>query len=146
MEQDKLNIFDVLTQINKKNFHYLDTLSDDVRKQFSPYVVYQWLTCTDNPEQYALLAHLVNDKVLELSNHPGLVYKLFCATSCGPHTRYNWMYKKKGSSAPIKIVAEYLKCSNRVAKMHVSYFSKDDIIKMAKKLGYQDTEIKSLLK
>lgn len=146
MESDNLNIFDVLSQINKKNFHYLESLPDDVRKQFSPYVVHQWLTCTDSSEQYTLLAHFVNDKVLELSNHPNLLFKLYCATSCGTYTRYNWIYKKKESSLPITVIAEYLKCSKRVAKMHLPGYEKADIVKMAKKLGYQDAEIKSLLK
>lgn len=145
MDTEKLSIFDVLNQINNKNFNYLDTLSDDMRKQFSPYVVHQWLTCTDNPEQYMLLAHYVNENILALSNHPELLYKLLCTTSCGSRTRYNWMYKKKESSLPITIISEYLKCSKRVAKMHLPSFNHDDIVKMAKKLGYQDADIKKLL-
>ena len=142
---EKLNIFDVFKQINVKNYNYLNTLPETLRNQFSSYLTFRWMLGTDNPEQLMLLGEYVNDKVLKLSNHPNLLYKLYCTTSCDRNTRYSWIYPKKDSSAQIKIIAEYLSCSHRVAKLHLPSFTHDDVIEMAKDLGYQDAEIKKLL-
>ena len=142
--EEKLNIFDVLKQINNKNFNYLDELPEKLSSQFSSYMVYQWLTCSDDPAHIALLAKYVNDAVLVLAPHPKLLYKLYCVTSCGKNTRYNWKFKKKEASLKLKIVSEYFECSKRVACMHMEELSEKDIKEMAYELGYQESELKKL--
>lgn len=141
---EKLNIFEVLKQINNKNFNYLDELPEKLSSQFNSYITYQWLTCTDNTAHFILLSKYVNDAVLELAQHPKLLYKLFCATSCGKNTRYNWKYKKKEASLKLQIVAEYFECSKRVASFHIEELSQQDIKTMAYELGYQESELKKL--
>lgn len=142
---EKLNIFDVFANINAKNYNYLNNLPDPLKNQFSSYLTFRWLAGTDNAEQMMLMNYYVNDKVLLLAKHPNLLYKLFCTTSCDKRTRYNWIYPKKDSSGKIKIIAEYLSCSYRVARLHLPSFKPEDILEMAHELGYQDAEIKKLL-
>ena len=142
---EKLNIFDVLKQINAKNYNYLNDLPESLRNQFSSYMTYRWMYGTDNPEQLTLMGYYVNDKVLQLANHPNLLYKLYCTSSCNRNTRYSWVFPKKDSSVQIKIISEYLSCSYRVARLHLPSFTRDDIIEMAHELGYQDAEIKKSL-
>lgn len=144
--EEKLNLFDVLKNINNKNFDYIDNLPEKLQKQFSTYMTYQWLTCTDNDTQVMLLAKYVNDAVLPLANHPRLLYKLFCVTSCGRNTRYNWKYTKKDTSLKLEVVAKYYDCSKRIAKLHMEDTSDEDIKQMAYDLGYQDAELKKLFK
>lgn len=141
---EKLNIFDVLKQINSKNYNYLNNLPESLRIQFNSYMTYKWLVGTDDPVQIMLIGDYVNDKVLTLAKHPDLLFKLFCTTS-DRHNRYSWIYPKKDSSESVKVIAEYLECSYREARLHLNSFTSDDIVQMANELGYQDAEIKKLL-
>jgi hypothetical protein len=143
MSEDKLDIFEVLNNINKKNYHYYDNLSDRMKSMFSPYLVYQWMTSTNDPLQLMLLDRLVSRKLFVLNNHKDLLYKLLCIT-VGNSQRYSWIYKKSGNNEKINVIAKYLGCSKREAKLHSDFFSSNDIKDMLYDMGYQDDEIKKL--
>lgn len=140
---DKLDIFDVLKNINNKNFNYINDLSEDKKKMFSPYVVFQWLSSSNNPQQIMVLNH-INRIMFKLQDHPTLIYKLFCISSVNKFEKYNWIYKKEAKDESTKIISEFLGCSFKVAKLYKKIYNNHDIQKMAKDLGYQDREIKDL--
>lgn len=140
----KLDIFEVLNNINAKNYNYLDSLDPDVSKQFTPYVVLSWLSSSTDPLQIMLLQEFVNKRFFQLSNHPKLLYRLFCITANNRNMRYNWMYKKQAKSDRVDILSKYFNCSTRVAKLYDPLYSSDDITKMVESLGYQSAEIKKL--
>lgn len=138
----KLDIFDVLRNINNKNYHYLDQVEDP--SAFTPFVVHSWISSSTDPLQIMLLDEFVNKRYFKLSAHPDLLYKLFCITARNKNMKYNWLYKKQSSNDALTIIAEYLKCSKREAKLHIDSFTLDDIKEMADELGYQPAEIKKL--
>lgn len=144
MATERLDIFEVLRNINKKNYNYVQDLEDDQRKQFSPFVVNQWLCCSNSPLQIVLMDKLVNRRFFKLSRHPNLIYKLFCIAAVDKNARYNWLFKKAEKSDAIDIIAKYLDCSRRDASRYKDSFSQDDIKEMIVTLGYQPSEIKKL--
>lgn len=139
-DKPKLDIFEVLRQINNKNYNYYDKLSDQEKKLFQPFLVYQWLTSTDNGMQLSILNH-IGSMVYELSNFPNLLYKLFCVSSRSQNTRYSWLYKKQPKIEAEFIIAKYLGCSVRVAKMHTEFFSDTQLKEMMDSLGMQLSEV-----
>lgn len=145
MTEEKLDIFDVLTNINKKNYHFYSNLDDRMKAMFSPYVVYNWMTSSPDPLQIILMDRIIGEKVFTLSDHKELLYKLFCVTVNKP-VRYEWIYKKNADNEKISIIAEYLNCSKRVAKLYNDFYDKNDITEMLQDMGYQDDEIKKRLK
>ena len=141
--KERLDIFEVLREINNKNYKYLDTLDDNLKKSFTPYVVFQWLQSTDEPNQMIILNH-ISPMIFDLQDHPELLFKLFCISSMNKYTRYSWIFPKATKDDSIDILSQYLECSPRNAKEYKEFYTKDDIIIMAKELGYQDAEIKKL--
>jgi hypothetical protein len=135
----KLDIFEVIKNINQKNFGYYDSLPKHLQKQFSPYMVYQWMISTKDPYQLIVLNEIPS--IFKLSKHPGLVYRLFCIAAA--RSEYKWMFKTS-STDKVKVIADYLKCSKKDARLHEDFFSKDDILEMCSELGYQEAEIKKL--
>ena len=141
--KERLDIFEVLREINNKNYKYLDTLDDNLKKSFTPYVVFQWLQSTDEPNQILVLNH-ISPMIFDLQDHPELLFKLFCISSMNKYTRYSWIFPKATKDDSIDILSQYLECSPRNAKEYKELYTKDDITKMAQSLGYQDAEIKKL--
>jgi hypothetical protein len=138
----KLDIFDVLRNINNKNFNYLDQVEDP--SAFTPYVVHGWLSSSTDPLQIMLLDEFVNKRYFKLAAHPELLYKLFCITARNRNMQYKWLYKKQANNDALNIVSEYLQCSKREAKLHIDSFTINDIKEMAEALGYQPAEVKKL--
>lgn len=141
--KERLDIFEVLREINNKNYKYLDNLEDNLKKSFVPYVVFQWLQSTDEPNQMIILNH-ISPMLFDLQDHPELLFKLFCISSMNKYTRYSWIFPKATKDDSLDILSQYLDCSKRCAKEYKEFYTKDDIIIMAKELGYQDGEIKKL--
>lgn len=140
----KLDMFEVLNNINAKNYNYLESLDPEVSKQFTPYVVLSWLSSSTDPLQIMLLQEFVNKRFFQLTNHPKLLYKLFCVTANNRNMRYNWIYKKQAKSDRVEIISQYFKCSTRVAKLYEPLYSCDNIKQMVDDLGYQPVEVKKL--
>lgn len=141
---EKLDVFEVLNNINTKNYNYLSSLDDDIKKQFTPYVVHNWISSTTDPLQMILLQRFVNCRYFELANHPELIYKLFCVTATNRGMRYNWIYKKQSKTDTIDIIAKYLRCSKKEAQLREHFFSEADVKEMISDLGYQPSEVKKL--
>lgn len=144
MAAERLDIFEVLKNINNKNYNYIQNLDNDQQKQFSPYIVNQWLCCSNNPLQVVLMDKLVNRKFFKLYKHPNLIYKLFCVAAVDKSARYTWLYKKAAKDDSIEIISQYLTCSMRDARRFKDYYSSTEIKEMAEVLGYQPAEIKKL--
>lgn len=143
---EKLEIFDVLKEIDKRNINFYDNLGDDKKKQFVPLLTMRWLssgTATDTVLQNAIL----NPMVFRAHRHPSLLYKLMVATSDGKSRRYHWIKKKsKDKSAPLSVgvVSTYYQCSKKDAIRYKKRLSVDDILEMAEELGYDKEQVKKL--
>ena len=142
----KLEIFDVLKEIDKKNVGFYDGLSDEHKKQFVPLLTMRWLS-SGTKLQTQLQNSILNPMVFKPHRHPGLLYKLMVATSDGKSKRYTWIKKKsKDKSAPTAIAAisTYYQCSKKDALRYKKQLSEDDILEMADELGYDKEQVKKL--
>lgn len=90
-ESQDLDLFDALLALDKKDYTYLDRLTDEQRKKFSHYMMTQWMSCvkTNNSEieQYYVMSvdaasntHMFNEHVMK---HPKLQWLMLCASSPG---------------------------------------------------------------
>lgn len=143
---DKLEIFDVLKEIDKKNVGFYDGLSDEHKKQFVPLLTMRWLS-SGTKLQTQLQNAILNPMVFKLHRHPGLLYKLMVATSDGKSKRYTWIKKKsKDKSAPtvVAVISSYYQCSKKDALRYKKQLSEDDILEMADELGYDKEQVKKL--
>lgn len=143
---DKLDIFNVLKQIDNKNINFYDSLSDEHKKQFVPLLTMRWLS-SGNKLQTQLQNTILNPMVFRLHRHPSLLYKLMVATSDGKSKRYTWIKKKskdKSSPITISVISSYYQCSKKDALRYKKQLHVDDILEMADELGYDKDQIKKL--
>jgi hypothetical protein len=141
----KLDIFQVLGQIDRKDIDFYDNLLEDEQKALQPFVVMRWLSGTKDAPQVYVLNEFVNPYVFELLNHKGLLYKLLTVATNGKPRRYNWLKvkSKKGSSIPFitAVVCEYFGYSKRQTGSVIPLLSDGDILEYAQQLGRQSAEI-----
>ena len=144
-----LDIFDVLKQIDQKRFNLWDTLSEEEQKSISPVVLLRWLAGVDDVAQLYILNSIANPMIFSVgAKHKELMMKLFACATSGKVHRHKWMpLKNDKKSAPkktISLISEYHGMSRREAEDVSHLFSKEDLVNMATKLGWQKDEIKEL--
>lgn len=146
----KLNIFDVLGKLSKKNSAFYDNLSEDEAKALQPLVVMRWLSGTDDARQVYFLNELVNPFVFPLTKHKKLLVQLMSICTGGRFTKYEWLKtkSKKGSSTPasLAVVKEYFGYNSRHANDALPLLSDDDILEYAEHLGRQPDVIRTIKK
>lgn len=89
-EQTEFDLFVALEQIDRKNYNWFATLTEEQRKKFVPYMLLHWnssVKANSEVSAYYVMStdivankHMFNDAV---SNHPELQWLLFCAASPG---------------------------------------------------------------
>ena len=102
---DKLSIQNEMSQFDRKNRDFYDSLTDEERKKFSNYLMIRWGSCvqgsTDMQEFYLFSANeRLNKHFFAINNHPKLQW--LCATSVSPglgDQRHQWIANKKRDSA-----------------------------------------------
>lgn len=145
-----LNIFDVLKQINRKNYGFYESLSDDDKKHINPYLLMCWMRGTSDSSQLLFLNHFVNPYVFGCGTaHKELI--MYLLTICGPNKdyRYKWIKSnKKQTSQPLsmRVIKEYFNYSTSHAKQALSLLNADTIISYGEQLGFQSDELTKLKK
>lgn len=89
-EQQDFDLFQALSAIDAKNYEWFNTLTEDQRKKFVPYMLAYWTSAVKANHEiasYYLVStdvavnkHLFNEKVMD---HPELQWKMLCASSPG---------------------------------------------------------------
>lgn len=152
----KLDIFALISRLNKSELGLWDTLSEEERKGFSTYIVTRWMSGTKDQLQIILLDEFVNSALFNLGtkqgfqlDHNELLCKLLACCGMDDNRRFTWVPEsKKGSNKPmtLDIVKEYYGFTTREAKSQIPLLSGEDVIELAEELGYQVDEIKLLKK
>jgi len=157
MVQDKLNIKNELTALDRKDREYYNSMTDEEQKKFSPYLMLRYAASVDGHadlQAWYLLAtnQRANQHFFEINStkHKQLLW-LMCTTvspDMGVHRHY-WLGAKKSSSG-----------NNRICKFLTELFpnlkpdeiellakinSEDDIKQLAKNNGWDDKRISSEL-
>jgi len=150
MAEHKLNIFQVLGSIGKKNKAYYSKMTDEERKSFHPLVVSRWLSGTYDAGQIVMLNEIVNPYVFPLTHHKELMANLLTAASSGDGGRVKWVKAagKKTSKTPTitNVIRDYFGYNTGDAIEAMSLLSDADILLYAEHLGRQPDDIKLIKK
>jgi hypothetical protein len=98
---DKLSIQNEMTQFDRKNRHFYDSLTNDERKKFSNYLMIRWGSSVqgsrDLQEFYLISTNQrLNKHFFNINRHPKLQW--LCATTVSPDMgthRHQWIAPKK---------------------------------------------------
>ncbi len=140
---DKIDVFEILKQIDKRDVTYFKSLTDDQKKQVVPLLLMRWIS-SGTPMQTQLVNAIINPLIFKLYKHPELLYKLLVTCSDGKSRRYNWVKKKskdKSSPVTIEVISEYYRCSKSDAMRFKKNLEMGDVIDMADSLGYDKDKI-----
>ena len=159
---DKLDIKTEMAAFDRKDRGFYDSLTEEEKKKFSPYLMIRWGATVDNnprlsaEENYFLQAYYVqstNERLnknffdISASKHKKLQWLLATTVSPGMGTHYHpWMGMKKktaGDSKSAKFFREqfpHLK-EDEIALM-IEINDKKEIKAFARELGQSDSDIK----
>ena len=146
----KINIFQVLGSINKKNKKVYTSLNDEEKKGVHPLVIMRWMSGIQSKLQIMLLNEYSNRYIFSLANHKKLLMDTLVACSPGHYTKYNWTKKKGGvnSNTPLllNLVKEVYNYSSMKAIDCIPLLDDETFLDMAMDLGRQPQEIKDIKK
>jgi len=145
----KLDIFDVMRNIDVKNRGYYSSLSDEEKKALAPIVIMRWMTGIGaSARQVYFMNEIVNPYVFSLHRHPELLVKLMMVCTGGRKSHYKWRKREKknatGTSKLVELVCSYFGYSKADASDALPLLSDDDLLSYAVQLGYQPDELKTL--
>lgn len=147
MAEKKLDIFELLRQINRGKLDIWDNLTEQQRKEFSPFMTMRWMIGTDDQRQVFFVNELVNPHLFVLQKHPELLLKLMAICASGEDYRYKFFKPanaKGAKSKPLDVIREYYGYPTRQAKDAYNILTNDDILAMATELGYQKEDMRQL--
>lgn len=146
-----LDVFDLISKIDQKNYDLWSGLTEEQKKEFSPLITMRWMAGVDDPFQVIMLNELVNRIVFSLPDHKELMLKLLTVCSNGKRKRCQWVpYKVTKGSIKKNPVVELIAHENQIsiddAEDLVVFYTHDEIIELAEKHGLQKEEVKALKK
>jgi hypothetical protein len=144
---DKLSISNEMTQFDRKNRDFYDSLTDEERKNFSTFLMIRYGSSVsggrDLQEFYLISANeRLNKNFFSLHKHPKLQWLMATTVSPGMGTfRHNWIATKKkepSSSSIKKQIAEwYPQLKNDEVELMARINTKKEIDAHMKQLGQE---------
>lgn len=144
-----LDIFWLLGQLDAKNFDVWDTLTEEQRKEVSPYVIMRWLMGCAEPEQLVMLGDIANPCLFDFNDKKDLMLKILTTCTAGGSKRYKWVNPKgssKTASKALRLIASAYGMPLRHAADVRPLFKPDELIALAEAQGFQKDEIAELKK
>jgi hypothetical protein len=90
LDKQDFNLFEALTALDRKDYTYLDNMTDEQQKKFVPYMMTHWMStvkASGDVQGYYVMSteynankHLFNEYV---QKHPKLQWMMLCASSPG---------------------------------------------------------------
>lgn len=144
-----LDIFELLGQLDRKNYQLWDQLSEEQRKAFSPLVTLRWMAGTSDHMQIVMLNELINPLVFSFgAERKPVLMQLMTVCTSGRAQRYSWpAYNIKSSkkiSKAIQAVAEFYQLNESDAEDTRQLFNDEEVLDLADQLGWQKDEVKDL--
>jgi hypothetical protein len=153
---DKLHIKNEMSKFDNKDRDFYDSLSDEEKKKFSPYLMIRWGATVD--AEYWLQAYYLmscnerlNKNFFDIStkNHKKLQWLMATTVSPGGGTQYHpWLAakKKEGNTNKIEklLSTMYPWLKPDELKLMAKLNDTKEIKKLAKDYGMTDSEIKEL--
>lgn len=153
----KLYIGNELAALDRKDRGYLDSMTEEEQKKFSPFLMIRWGATVEGPadlQAYYLVS--VNERLnkhffdISASQHKKLQWLLATTVSpgMGKH-KHPWLAAKKKDSANNKaekfLASLYPAMKPDEIRLLAQINDKDDLKRLAKEHGLEDKQIKDLL-
>lgn len=149
----KVDIFKTLTAIDRNNRDYYNNLSDEEKKGIALVVAMRWASAVESDEkQYPLIANMVaNIGFHDLYKHPELQWLCLSLIGDGKPRRHKWIKSSKKTNIKSPKLYDLLRKKYPLAsigelEMMNEILTIDDIKSVAEDYGYQDQDIKDLVK
>lgn len=144
----KLDIFRLLSDIDRGDYTLYRSLTEEERKGFAPLVVMRWMSGTSDESQIMALNQFANRFTFPLGKHPELLMQVLSACSSKKQRRYNWIGVKGGKkkSLATDVVQEYFDYSSQEMRKLDEFPPASEIMEMAESLGWQKEDIAKLKK
>jgi hypothetical protein len=149
----KLDIFDTLAALDRRDFDFLDRQADDVKKGFAPPVVMRWMSASQDRTTAAATLMLVNEianrNFYDIYDHPELQFKLLASCGLGRTQRHAWVPLSKQTKEGGKLY-DYLgkhwpEASHKELKLVLSQFTRDTFAAFLEDSGCDPADIKGLV-
>ena len=153
---DKLHIGNEMRQLDLKNRDFYDSLDAEERKKFSTFLMLRWSSCVEGSQElqeYYVQScnHYLNKNFFDIGRHPKLQW--LCATAVSPGIgtfKHQWIANKKKNSGyenkHLKFLAAlYPHLKRDEIELMAKLNNKQDLIKKARELGWDDKRIKAEL-
>lgn len=146
-----LNIKRELIAVDLKKYDFYEKLTDQEKKEFSPYVLMRYVSNVDGDRDIQewfleMTNELVNKNHWDLSkNHKGLLWKLFAATGAGAPAYHPYLAagKKEKANKIEKLLCElYPTMKMNEIKMLAAKMDKEDIKELFDKMGFDKKQRK----
>ena len=149
----KINIFELLEKADLNNKNYYNNLTDEEKKQFSPFQIMRWFSGIDGHlSEYYLTSvnELLNVDNQLLAKHPELFWKLMSAIGIGRKQRHHWINpisKNKSSSNLYNFMYDaYPHAKDQEIDMMIKIITKDQLEDFLQRNAIDDDLIKKILK
>jgi hypothetical protein len=147
---EKLSIQNEMTQFDRKNREFYDSLTDEERKKFSNYLMIRWGSAVHGAadlQEFYLIAtnERLNKHFFAINRHPKLQW--LCATSVSPGMgthRHQWIAPKKkeaGSNEVKKFLLEHYPAMKTAdIETLATFVTKKDIKEFMRERGSADKD------
>lgn len=149
VNKNRLDLSTTLLAIDRKDYAYYSNLSDDLKKQYSAFILLRFMSsATNSGGMHEWHVQMINDYVNSdfwtLSKYPDLQHMLLCLCGTGTKQYHKWIPNKKEKQEKwielIKIVNPSINRDEiEILRKEYTY---DYIFDLATKLGKTDKEAK----
>lgn len=138
----KNDIFEVIKQIDYKNYQYYDSLTEEQKKEIQPYTLTRWCsTASGNEENHEymtlMINNFVNNHFWELSKYKDLQWKLLCSCGLKKFMRHQWIPMSKSNKDKdfIEIRKFYSHLTNQEFERKYNNMTKEEKLPIKQTLG-----------
>lgn len=148
---EKLDIFGAFRQLNSLDFEFWDKLTDEEKKQASPYVFTMWMQNSTNDGQVLYLNEFVNPHLFTtLKDKEDIAFILLSLSSRGKQNRYSWVKRPSNKQAKSDLVLDVLCEHFEESPKNIGYYIRNlteaEFMNICESRGMQDDEKKKAKK
>ena len=138
----KNDIFEVIKQIDRKNYNYYDSLTDEQKKEIQPYTLMRWMSTVSDEQSHQKYNITINNNVnkyfWELSKYKDLQFKLLCTSGQSGFNRHQWIpISKTLNDKTLNSIKEYFQgLTSQEIQMKYQKMSKEEIKDIQNFLGF----------
>jgi hypothetical protein len=152
MAAERIDIKDLLKAADKRDYDWYDKLSKEEKKIFNPLVPMKFLSAVEGSysDHYLEMTNdFLNVGFWDLTDHPELVWKIFCIVGSGRSERHTWIKMASSKASVSKIdkilLKQYPHLDNMELEILKKKFTVDTLKDFLKDLAMTDKEIKPIV-